>query len=258
VPEPVTPETSPPATQPEVVATPPSEPSPAGKTFTAEDIARARQEEKDKLYGRLQKNDDAFKTMQDEIALLRQEREARIASEQARADAVAADAEAKRQEELSAKELLAEQNKAWESRFAQIQAEREHERALIAKEQEFLTLKNYARDRVTAEVAAETIAPELADLVNGNTKDEVEASIELIKAKTQAIAEGVRAAQIEGRQMQRGISPTGYSVTGPMDTETNYQSISPEQLKNMPMQKYAELRGRLGIGGDSRNTGLFG
>jgi len=127
---------------PTVVATPPEDilSSPAVKAAIAAAMEQARKEEKDKLYPRITKSDEHFKAMEEELAKLRKDNEARLALEQQKADELAAKAEAKRREEVSAKTLLEENaaklekqrledNAKWELKFAQLEQERETERA---------------------------------------------------------------------------------------------------------------------------------
>lgn len=221
-------------------------------------IAKARQEEKDKLYPRLSKQDEKFKLLEDELAVLKQEREARLAQEKTKADELTAKAEAKRKEEVSAKTLLDEKAAEWESKFTDMQNALAQKDAIFAKEKEFLELQQYTQSQVMA--ASDDIDPRFVDYISGNTREEVDASILRAKAKTEELITELQAAQLAARQTQRGVSPAGYSTSGPLDTEPFNQSISASDLQNMPMSKYAELRSKLGIGGNSQgsNRGLFG
>lgn len=251
---------------PEVVP-PPVVDNPAAsteRTFTATEIARARQEEKDKLYPRLTAAEEAAKAhaaqlqaMQSEIAQLSADRQAREAEAAQRVKDAQDAAKAKANDEMSAKELLAESNKEWQGRFDQLLQERERDQAILQKEREFAELQNFTQRRVAEE--SENIAPELLDLVAGNTREEIEASLSIMKAKTAQILEGVQGAQQFARMNQKGVSLTGYSTSGPMDNDPANQTVSATDLQNMSMSKYAELRGKLGIGNSgSRDRGLFG
>lgn len=235
---------------------PATPPAPAEPRFTAEDIAKARQEEKDKLYGKINKIEEQNKQFLTEIEAQRKQREeAQAEAERKRQEAEAA-AKAKAEEDMSAKDLLALKEQEWNNRFAEIERQREEERTLFAKEQEFANLQQYIQRRVGEE--SNEIAPELLDYVSGNTPEEVEASIATAKAKTQAILESVQQAAVQQRAAMRGVSPTGYSTTGPMDTDPGQKSYSVEQLKNMPMHEYAKIRGQLGVGNASQNNrGLY-
>jgi chromosome segregation ATPase len=232
-----------------VAATPDPEPR-----FTAEDIARVRAEEKDKLYTRMTKQEEAQKALQDELAALRGEREAKAKAEaDALAAAEAAD-KAKAEAEMSAKKLLEQRTSEWETRFAALEAERATERELFLKEQEFARVREYTNQRLAAE--RDNIAPELLDLVGGNTNAEVDASIDMLKAKSAAIVESIQAAQTAARSQMRGVSPNA-SALGPLDDSTGYRELSANDIKGMSMAEYAKYRSHL-IGSAGSNRGLYG
>jgi hypothetical protein len=240
-----------PAAVVETPATPPAE-----ARFTAEDIQRARSEEKDKLYKRLQTVEEQNKKFLDEIESQRKAREEAQAEEERKRQEAQAQAKRQAEEELSVKDLLSVKEQEWNTRFEQIEREREQERTLFAKEQEFNNLQTYIQRRVGEET--NEIAPELLDFVGGNSPEEVEASIATVKAKTQAILESVQQAAIQQRASMRGVSPTGYSTTGPMDTDPGTKSYSLSDLRDMPMSEYAKIRGQLGVGQAAQNQrGLY-
>jgi hypothetical protein len=243
-------------TIPAAVVEPTTPPAPAEPRFTAEDIQRARQEEKDKLYKRLESVETQNKKFLDEIEQQRAAREAAQAEEEQRRQEAAAQAKALAEADMSAKDLLAQKEQEWTARFTQFEQERAQERALFAKEQEFNALQSYIQRRVGEE--QENIAPELLDFVTGNTQAEVESSINTVKEKTQAILESVQQAAIQQRASMRGVSPTGYSTTGPMDTDPGHKSYSLADLSAMPMSEYAKIRGQLGVGQAAQNQrGLY-
>lgn len=256
-------ETPPPAGDSITVPVPnePAQPpqTPAERTFTEADIAKARQEEKDKLYKELNKFREQTQTFQSELETLRKEREAeqaRIAAEQKAAEEAA---RKQREEEMSAKELLAQKEQEWTNRFTQLEQERQQERALLEKEKQFTELQAYAQQRVQAAIAENQVAPELADFVGGNTREEIDASLEFVKAKSEAIVQSVAQAQVQARAQMRGVSPTGYSTTGPMDTDPGHKTYTNEDLKNMSMQEYAKIRpSLLGAASQGQNRGLYG
>jgi hypothetical protein len=242
-------------TIPAVLVEPPAQ-QPAEPRFTAEDIQKARQEEKDKLYKRLQTVEDQNKQFLSEIEAQRKAREEAQAEEERKRLEAQQAAKAKAEDDLSAKELLAVKEQEWNQRLQQYEQEREQERLLFQKEQEFNNLQSYIQRRVGEE--SENIAPELLDFVGGNSPEEVESSINTVKAKTQAILESVQQAAIQQRASMRGVSPTGYSTTGPMDTDPGHKSYSVEDLRNMPMSEYAKIRGQLGVGQAAQNQrGLY-
>jgi len=222
-------------------------PAPASES---EAIERARQQEKDKLYPRLA-------TMEEELKTLRSERDARLAAEAAQAEA---EAEAERQRkvaETSAKDLLTQAQNDWQKKFDDLQAERELERVALAKDAELASLRAYVQEQVR--VNSGEIAPQLLDLVTGNTQEEVNASIAAMKAKTAEILESVKEAQIHQRSQMRGVSVASSpgSATDAMSGQS--RQVTAQQLKDMPLSEYAKYRPQLGVTGNSTTTnrGLF-
>ena len=240
----------------------PVEPEPVEppvKTFTIEDIEKARKEERDKLYPQLEN----LKTLKDEVRSLTQKQEEEEAKRQkAIDDAEAARLEAERkaaEEEMSAKELVEKTRAEFEARLAEAEREREIERAATAKEREFLELRSFTIDLVNQAKSENRIAPELADLVTGNTQEEVLASLELIEAKSAEIAQNIKAAGLAARASMPGVSPAGRGATGPLDEAPGTKTYSVEDLKNMPMSEYAKVRqGLLGSAAAPNNRGMLG
>lgn len=218
-------------------------------------IENARRQEREKLYGRIDNADKRLEAMNAELETLRAEREARLAAE-AEAQAAREKAEQERQlAETSAKDLVIQQNEAWEKRFADLQAEREAERAALAKEAEFNSLRAYTQEQVR--LNANDIAPQLLDLVTGNTPEEVNASIEMMKTKTAAILTEVQEAQTQIRSQMRGVSAT--SIPGAaIDNGTGTRTLTVKDIQNMSMPEFAKLRSQLGVtGSNTNNRGLF-
>ncbi len=219
--------------------------------FTTEEIERARQQEKDKLYPRITE-------MEEEIKKLRAEREQREAAERAQREQQEAAARAKQEEEMSVRELLNQREQEWQQRFRQIEQEREKDKAIFERENSFRQVQDYRTDRLTAE--ADNIMPELRDLVAGDTKEAIDASIENLKERTNRILQQVQGAQQQQRQEMRGASITSPPV-GPMEQQTEYETLSPDDIRNMSMAEYSKRRQQLlGAAGQQRRTdrGLMG
>ncbi|MFI7083889.1 hypothetical protein ACIBUR_09810 [Streptomyces anulatus] len=235
----------------------PAAPAAEGRSFTQADVERARQEEKDKLYSRLQKGDERLQGLEAELARLREEREAREKAEAERQAAEEKAAKEQAEADMSARKLVDERSTEWERRFEELQQEREQERATLAKEAEFNRLRAYIQERINAE--SSSIAPELRDLVAGNTPEEVDQSIEMLKAKTDAIFTSLQSAQQAARSQMRGVASTGYTGNGPTDGDAGNRQLSVEDIKNMPMSEFAKYRNQL-LGAAANNTsqrGLF-
>jgi hypothetical protein len=131
---------------------------------------------------------------------------------------------------------------------------------VFQKEREFAEIQQYIRERVAQE--RDEIAPELLDLIGGNTKEEVESSIVSVKERTQRIAASMQQALQDTRSQMRGVSPTGYAPVGPMDTDASNQQLTPEDIRNIPWEKWSDpaFRAQVGLGGNGgqNNRGLFG
>jgi hypothetical protein len=234
---------------------------PAGKTYTEDDLAKVRQQEKDKLYKELETLRGQVETLspiQQELERFRKEQEERLAIESEARQKAEEEARAKRESEMSAKELLEARQKEWEEKFQEMQAEREREKLIVEKEREFAQLRDYAQARIAQE--KDNIAPELLDLVDGSTREEIDASIERMKVKSAAIAEKVRGTTQQFAAQQQGVTPSGFSSTGPMDMLPTTQQWSAEEIAAMSAKEFAEkVRPHfIGRGDSARNRGLFG
>jgi hypothetical protein len=255
---------------PPAVATPPGatitipvtpEPvTPPQLTFTVADIERARKEEKDKLYADQKAMKDNFKTLQDELAKLTGDRDKKIAEETAAAEKAAADAKVKFESETDAKQLLELAKQEFAEKISKLEQERETDKIVSAKEREFNELQSYIQGRVIQVTGDNSIAPQLMDLINGNSVAEVEAMITTLQAKSQDIVDSINQATTVARSQQRGVSPTGYATTGPMDNVPGTRTLTAEDIRTMPMSEYAKIRGNLGVGASSQgnNQGMFG
>jgi len=227
----------------------PSPSSPNSRLFTEDEITAARREEKDKLYGKLSK-------LEEELEIIRKEREdaQRLVKEQA--DAEAAERRAREESEMSAKELLSRKEdewnqrintaqQEWEQKFMVLQQESEARQAMLDKEREFQELQSYTSRRIQEE--SENLMPELLDLIRGNSVDEIEASIKTVAAKTSDIMQNIQPLLQQSQQRPRGISATGATPSGPMDNSTEQQTITQSDIKDMTMEQWAQVRGRLGL-----------
>lgn len=224
--------------------------------FTAEDIARARAQEKDKVYSTMEK-------MKEELASLKKDREEREAVEAERkAQRAARDAEnakKKKEEEeaeLGFKELLQKKDEEFNAKLEAERQAREQALALLEREREFQELQAYRSQRLEQE--RENIIPELIDLIQGNTADEVESSIAALKEKSSRIFDSVATASQQTRKEMVGARITA-PANGPLDNDSDQISVSSDDLRNMSMADYAKNRAKLlGSTGTNRGQGLFG
>lgn len=203
--------------------------------FTAEDIERARQEEKEKLYGRISQMDDRLKSFESERA----EREA---AEQQAVEEAEARRKAEEEETMKLRDLLERRESEWNERFDRIESERQQERAIAEKESRLRELEGYARDRVAQE--SEYIMPELRDLIGGNNEDEIERAIGEMKDRTASIMQSAGAAQQLQRQDMRGTAPTAPPV-GPLEQQPATDQLSAQDIESMDMDTYRKNRSAL-------------
>lgn len=245
---------------------PPDQPKPpagdtgqnGNRTFSTEDIERARREEKDKLYGEignLKEELKAIKAEREKANKLAEEAAKREAEQQAKLEA---EAKRKQEEEMSVKDLLAQKEQEWRQQIDTIKAERERDQELLAKERRYNELVSYRQRRLEEE--ADTIMPELRDMVSlGNSEQEIEASIQALQERTQRILEQITADRQHQRTQQRTTQPTAPPV-GPMEAQPEFQQLSVDDLKNMDIATYGKNRDRLlgAVSQQVRNRGPYG
>ena len=221
--------------------------------FTSDDLAKARAQEKAKLYPQMEK-------MANELAALKkaaeEEAAARLAKAAEREAQKVAKAKQEEEEELSAKELLAKKEQEWNSQIEGERLEREKAFALLHKEQELNHLNNYRQARVEQE--RESIVPELIDLINGNTEDEIENSISVLREKSQSILQSAQAAMQSAKQQMAGTRITA-PASGPLDNDSEQNYATPDSIRDMSLADYAKQRAKLlGTAASNRGQGLFG
>ena len=203
--------------------------------YTDEDLERVRREEKDKLYGRIQ-------SMDEQLKVLTQEREAAEAARLAELEAEAERARREEEEKMETRDLLKRKEEEWSSRFSELESRYEQDRAVFERERRFQEVSQYRQARIEQE--AEYIIPELRDLIQGNSEEEIDAFIEEMKARTAAIMGNFEAVASVQRQSMRGAAPTAPPV-GPMEQMETYESITPEDIRSMDMETYKKYRASL-------------
>jgi len=221
--------------------------------FTADDLAKARAQEKAKLYPQMEK-------MAEELAAMKkakEEEEARRAAKRAEREASKAEKQKQKQEkELSFKELLAKKEQEFQSQLENERLEREKAIALLEKERQYQELQNYRQRRIEEE--RDSIVPELIDLVDGDSQDAVEQSIAILKEKSARISDSVKQAMSSAKQNMVGARITA-PASGPLDNDSEQQITTPDSVRDMSMADYAKNRAKLlGSASTNRGQGLFG
>lgn len=219
------------------------------EAFSADDIVKAREQEKQKLYPQLEK-------LKDEVASLRKEREEREAEELRIKEEQEAEAKRRAEEEMDVRELLQTKEQEWSSQLEKEREERERAIALLDQERQFQELQSYRQQRLEAE--RENIIPELLDLIDGNTPEEIESSIESLKERSSRILESAQQAMSSARRDMTGSRVTA-PAAGPLDTDSENRSFTPDDIRNMSVSDYQKYRERLlGSAAANRGRGLFG
>ncbi len=223
------------------------------KVFTETEVESIRKQEKDKLYKRIEEADTRVKSMEEQMSLIAAEREAARKEADERAHKETELLRQREIEELSAKELLVKREDEfnqklkeidgdYKRRFEEIEAQRQAQEAIIEKERRLQEIGSYRNRRLSEE--QETIIPELIDLVSGNSEDEIETSISVLRDRSSAILESIQQATAQQQGRLRGAPVTAPPV-GPMETQTEYQSLNADDIRNMTMDQYAKMRDRL-------------
>lgn len=229
--------------------------------FTKEQIEKARQEERNKHQQALKREREQRQAYEQELADLRAFKEAQ---EKARKEAQEeADRKAKRdaRKDLSAKEQLELERQERERELKQLQQSWEHKfNQMEAKhrlEQQLLQLQSYIQRRVNEEIAAETIAPQFVDYIDGTSPEEVEASIERAKEKTAQILEIVAQQTGSSTGRYQGVSVS----TGPSSMTSDLggfqQSEDDIDWENIDFPTFVKNRHKTPAGRAHTEGGMF-
>jgi hypothetical protein len=227
---------------------------PSGQYFTAEQLEAARQQEKDKLYGRLQEQEERVKTFQAQLEELNADKAKRDEETKKLADAAEAAKKSEQESKLSAQELIANREAELRQQQEKFEHDMELRLATMAKEQEFLRLQSFIQRRVAEEIAANSIIPDLVEFIGGNTEQEVEDSILKVKEKTANIVRG--AATLTAPGMPTGVSPTG-GPSSLLDGISAPRELSATEISQMSMEQYRAYREQRGLDRAGNNRGMF-
>lgn len=226
----------------------------SGRFFTEDEVERIRQQEKDKMYDRLEKSEKQlaeFKSTVDSLAQDKKSRDAELARQQQQA---AEETQRLQNEKLSVQEMLEQQKTEFQKQQEMLKADWDLKLTTMQKEQEFLQLRAYIQKRINEEVNAATIIPDLAEYINGDTEEEVEASIKKAQEKTESIVQAALGSTPPSIPM--GTSPTGAPFS-PLDNLSGPRQKSREEIARMNMRDYAEYRRQTGLDRAGSGQGLF-
>lgn len=227
----------------------PEPPQNSGDFFTRAQVDdllnKARQQEKDKLYNRFETQGQELTDLRTKVEGFQAERDAiEQAKTEAEAAAKAAEEKAARDKleaEMTAKQYADQRHSDLMAQLDEMRQDSARKDALFAREREFNELMAYRSQRMNE--AADDIAPELIDLIAGNTREEIDASVATLSERTARIAEAAQAA-MAGITPPRPVAATGRPNTSPFgdDMEKTY---TVDDLKTMSLSEYAANRDKL-------------
>lgn len=204
---------------------------PNGARWSDEDIERARQQEKEKLYPRIDE-------LTQQLKALRDERDAEVAERQRLADEAAAATRLQEESQMEVRDLLERREKEFQAQIDQLNNRYDTDRAIFERERALTEAREYRLARIEQE--AEFILPELRDLVRGDTPQDVDASIEEMKQRSEAIFNNMAAAQAP--QPFRGAAMPSVPPVGPMEQLPTQEQLSPDQIRAMDIDTYKRYR----------------
>ena len=228
-------------------------PTQTQKFYTEEDLAKVRTQEKDKLY-------PVVEQLKSEVASLKKDKEekaARKAAEEAEKLVKKAEKQKEKlEEDLDAKKLIKLKEAEWQEQLERERQERERAFALLEREKQYADLQSYRQQLVEQE--RENIIPDLLDLIAGNTREEVQASVEGLKARSERILESAQSAMQNARKEMRGAS-TNAPTAGPLETNMESRQFTAADIAAMSVNEYAKYRDKLmSDSARGKSRGIFG
>jgi hypothetical protein len=205
------------------------------KFYTDEDLAKVRSQEKEKLYPQID-------SLKEELLSLKKEKEEEAARRAADAEAEAARVREAALAELDSKSYADARLTELQEQLERERVERERAFALLEREKQYADLQAYRQEILEQE--RDNIIPELVDLISGNTREELAASVEGLKERSARILDSAQAAMQNARKEMKGTSITT-PPAGPMETNSEQRMLSPEEIAALPMNEYAKYRSRL-------------
>jgi len=181
-------------------------------------------------------------SLKEELLALKKEKEEEAARRAADAEAEAARVREAALAELDSKSYADARLTELQEQLERERVERERAFALLEREKQYADLQAYRQEILEQE--RDNIIPELVDLISGNTREELAASVEGLKERSARILDSAQAAMQNARKEMKGTSITT-PPAGPMETNSEQRMLSPEEIAALPMNEYAKYRSRL-------------
>jgi hypothetical protein len=219
------------------------------KFYTEDDLAKVRSQEKEKLYPQIE-------SLKEELNSIRKEKEEEAARKEAEAQALAEKAKQEALSELDAKSYADARLSELQEQLERERQERERALALLEREKTFADLQAYRQQVLEQE--RDNIIPELVDLIAGNTREEIQASVEGLKERSARILESAQSAMQTARKEMTGTRAT-LPPAGPLETNSEQRQLTAEEIQSLSMNDYAKYRERLlSPSARGKSRGLFG
>lgn len=219
------------------------------KFYTEDDLAKVRSQEKEKLYPQIE-------SLKEELNSIRKEKEEEAARKEAEAQSLAEQAKQAALAELDAKSYADARLSELQEQLERERQERERALALLEREKTFADLQAYRQEVLEQE--RENIIPELVDLIAGNTREEIQSSVEGLKERSARILESAQSAMQTARKEMTGTRAT-LPPAGPLENNSEQRTLTAEEIQSMSMNDYAKYRARLlSPSAQGKSRGLFG
>ena len=223
------------------------------KFYTEEDLAKVRSQEKDKLYPQIEELKNKLSVLEKD----KEEKAARKAAKAADEEAKKAEKDALRlKEESDAKDYAESGINELREQLERERQERERAFALLEQERKFAELQAYRQQAI--ETNRDNIIPQLVDYIQGNTPEEINASIEGLVSRSNSILESAQNAMQQQRREMPGARVTAPGV-GPLETNSEPRQFTAADIASMPMNEYAKIRGSiLSARAQGKTSGILG
>jgi hypothetical protein len=219
------------------------------KFYTDEDLAKVRSQEKDKLYPQIE-------SLKEELNSLRKEKEEEASRRNADAQAEAERARVEALSELDSKSYADARLSELQEQLERERQERERAFALLEREKTYADLQAYRQQVIEQE--RDNIIPQLVDFIQGNSREELAESVERLKERSASILESAQSAMQNARKEMKGTSISA-PPAGPLETNSEQRSLTPQEIAAMSMNDYAKYRDRLmSDAARGKSRGLFG
>ena len=213
----------------------PTPPPNGAATFTAADLEAAREQEKSKLYNRIE-------SMEQQVQSWNAERQAALDAQRAAEQALEAERKAKELEEMDLRTRLETMEQTNQQRFLQLEEDRKTAEAMLEQERRLGALVAYRAEKLRE--YGPQIMPQLLGFVVGNSPEEIDAAIVDLVERTNSIVSDVQAVQNQSFTAMRGAGVTA-PMGGPQDVVPQQQNFTAEQIRAMSPQVYAQHQAQL-------------